>query len=104
MSLSVLDIDIILNLTYVCRSSNVMERIFLGSLKSFFDDNVYMNLNIFCGDINVDLNKLNVNSVSYQNILSFYGFKSCINISIRINIMNGPSTCIDHIFLKNDVF
>lgn len=53
---------------------------------------------IFYGNINIDLNKIDAVSVKYLNILRFYGFKSCINNDTRVNIINGFSTCIDHIF------
>jgi len=34
-------------------------------------------------------------------MLSYYGFKSCINGDTRENLINGSSYCIDHIFLKH---
>jgi len=44
------------------------------------------------------MNKINVVSVEYLNILSYYGFQSYINEDTRVNIKSGSSTCIDHIF------
>lgn len=44
---------------------------------------------------------MNLYLVKYQNILSLYGFKSCMNEITRNNIINNSSSCIDHIFFKS---
>lgn len=101
LNLNIIYNDSTLNLICVYRSPSLLQESFLDSLEMYFDGISNDISCIFCGDINIDLNKIDAVSVRYQNILSFYGFKSCINEDTRVNIMNGSSTCIDHIFLKN---
>lgn len=94
LNLSIVLNDSTLNLICVYRSRSLLQ-------ENFLDGIAYNMSCILCGDINIDLNKINAVSVRYLNILSSYGFKSCINEDTKVNIMNGTSTCIDHIFLKN---
>ena len=83
------------------RSPSFLQEYFLDSLEICMDNIDNIKLYIFYRDINIYLNKIDVNTVRYQNILSYYGFKSCINEDTKLNVINGSSSCIDRIFLKN---
>jgi hypothetical protein len=77
------------------------QQFFVASLEDYlnaFNDKIP---HIFCDDININLHVMNFYSVKYQNILSLYGFKLCINEITRNNIINNNTFCIHHIFLKS---
>jgi len=101
MNLNISINESVLNLICVYRSPSLLQEHFLDSLEIFLDDIDNTKSYILCGDINIDLNKVDVNTVKYQNILSYYGFKSCINEVTRVNVTNGSASCIDHFFLKH---
>lgn len=105
LELNILNNDDVPNIVRIYCSLSVVQEHFLNILEIFLDDITKTNSCVFCDDINIDLNQVNINTFRYQNILSFYGLKSCINKATRVNFMNGLSTCIGHIvFLNIKVF
>lgn len=87
-------------LTCIYRSPSLDQSFFINSLEKYLNTFNDKTPHIFCGDININLHVVNNYSVNYQNILSSYGFKSCINKITRNNIVNKSTSCIDHIFFK----
>lgn len=72
---------------------------FLTSLPLVFMNKAYskQNMEIFCGDINIDLLKANEVSNTYLNILQEYGYFPKIDKPTRV--VNESSSCIDHLFV-----
>lgn len=58
---------------------------------------------VFCGDININLRNSQDNRVlTYENIMSEYGFIKCIKDVTRREIVTGKlvESCIDHIYVR----
>lgn len=54
---------------------------------------------IIIGDMNIDLNKLNLTTTKYLEMLSSYGLECMITESTR-DIKENTSTCIHHLFMR----
>ncbi|KAF0753573.1 putative RNA-directed DNA polymerase [Aphis craccivora] len=93
------------NIFYYCtgiyRSPCIDQISFISSLQSNLDnfDDKDVPINIIGGDINIDTNKNNTNSLDYSNLLANYQFIPCITDYTRVT--DRIKTCIDHIFVQN---
>lgn len=72
---------------------------YLDNLEIYLNSIEYQNLEIYVGDINIDILKKETNETNkYLNIMNFKGFKSYINKPTRVQ--NESKTAIDHIFIR----
>ena len=73
---------------------------FLEDIEAYFlNDLVSSHIDIFIGDININIHNQQDNLVnSYLSILNHFGFLSAINGATRVT--NNSSSCIDHIFIR----
>lgn len=72
---------------------------FIDNLEDFLNNYSKFQSHIICGDINLNIKIEDIIYIKYLNVLSSYGFKSCINGITRS--FGNSNTCIDHIFIKN---
>ena len=88
------------NIIAVYRLPSTDGNIFLHELQNILLQNKQKNaINIFLGDINIDLNKKQDNLTNeYINTIAEHGFLSYINSPTRVS--NENETCIDHCFIN----
>lgn len=91
----------IFNIICVYRSPSLSQNHFIDSVENYLNNFTAKDSVIFCGDVNINLQLDTVDTVNYLNVLSTFGFKSCINNTTRFNLLNNSSSCIDHIFYKD---
>lgn len=65
LNINISNNDYVLNLICVYRSPSLLPEHFIDCLEIFLDNIDYTKSYIFCGDINIDLNKIDVNTVRY---------------------------------------
>ena len=82
---------------YRSPSSNITN--FLIDLEEYFTNDLTKQVNIFLGDLNIDiLVKNDAYSRQYLSILNMFGYESRINGYTRVT--PASKSCIDHIFVK----
>lgn len=91
--------DVTLGITAVYRPPPSSMQYFLGDIERYYADNLHNQIEIFVGDININISDKENNFVNlYLATLSHYGFISCINSPTRVTIES--ASCLDHIFVK----
>lgn len=94
--------NVVYNILSVYRLPSTNEQVFLQELDYILQQQGNNMLNIFTGDINIDImdvdtqNKITCNE--YLNIMAKNGYLSYINKHTRIK--HNKSSCLDHIFIK----
>lgn len=84
-------------ITALYRPPPVSKQDFIGDLHTFLQTNVNSNIEIFIGDININLLDTNDNDVSdYLSAMAHLGFVPFINSVTRPD----TNTCLDHIFVN----
>ena len=96
VSLTINNVSYAINALYRPPSTDV--KLFLRELDDYFSNNLEAQMELFIGDININLNVLSNVAVEYGAILDQYGFCSYINCPTRID--KSTESCIDHIFLR----
>nr|CAI5839596.1 unnamed protein product [Callosobruchus analis] len=72
---------------------------YLKDLEQYFESIKKQDLEVFLGDININLFKKDLNETNlYVNILNAYGFLSYINKPTRVTL--NSSSILDHIFIS----
>ena len=84
------------NALYRPPSTNV--GLFLRDINQYFLETRHTQIEIFVGDININLNENSDVTAEYVALLGQHGFVSCINDATRCE--GNSNSCIDHIFLK----
>lgn len=88
------------SLTASYRPPSICINTYLSELKNYLTNLQDDNIEIFIGDINIDiLNHFNNDVNNYLNILAANGYLSYINKPTRATELS--SSCLDHIFIKN---
>lgn len=91
--------NILIKLTCIYRSPSLNKIDVIDNLEDFLNNYSKFQSHIICGDINLNIKIEDIICIKYLNVLSSYGFKSCINGTTRS--FGNSNTCIDHIFIKN---
>lgn len=82
-------------ITAIYKPPPYRSNIFIQQLERYLSQNCKLLYEILVGDINIDLlNFTDQSTHDYLDVLSRYGFNSCINKPTR------EKTCLDHIFIK----
>ena len=84
-------------ITALYRSPSTETQNFIEDIDLYFTDNLKTQIEIFIGDININILDKDENNVnSYLSMLAHHGFETYINVPTRT-----PSlTCLDHIFIR----
>lgn len=89
-----------IKLIAVYRPHTISKDVFNKSLTLLFNDvKMTSDVNLFVGDINIDLFSDESGTQEYQNILSEQGLLSAVNGITRPQ----SGTCVDHIFFKTGI-
>lgn len=73
---------------------------FLEDIDRFFSDNLNGNIELFIGDININiLNKNDIFTNQYLSLVGSYGFEATIKGPTRVTL--NSATCLDHIFIRS---
>lgn len=86
----------------VYKSPTICCREFIFYLDGYLSHKKKCDCELIVGDLNINILDDSESSVQYLNVLSEYGFVSCINEFTRVTDRGG--SCIDHIFLKSRLF
>jgi len=78
-------------------STNIND--FLINLTNELESIKKLDLNIFVGDININLAEKSNVTLEYLNTLNSFGYLQYVNKPTRV--ANDSQTCIDHIFVRN---
>nr|CAI5843030.1 unnamed protein product [Callosobruchus analis] len=88
-----------IGLTAIYRPPSTNIREYIDSLEQYLDNIRTLSMEIYLGDINIDLMKKDsVDTISYFSVLGSKGFVSFINKPTRVT--KESQTIIDHIFLR----
>lgn len=78
-------------------STNI--HLFLRDLDEYLNDSTREQVDIFTGDVNIDITDNSNNAASeYSTMLAHYGFTSYINNPTRVT--KNSTSCLDHIFIR----
>lgn len=89
----------IILLTAVYRLPSTSLETFLAHLGNFMENcKRQCDVNIFLGDLNINILNNDHNTQDYLTILSGQGFLSAINMPTRVQ--NETKSCIDHMFIR----
>lgn len=87
----------VIGITAIYKPPSYNSNFFIQQLDRYLRQNCKLPGEILVGDINIDLlNLTEQNTHDYLDVLSRYGFNSCINKPTR------EKTCLDHIFIKRN--
>lgn len=93
--------NITVGLTAFYRSPSRKVSQYLNDLEDYLNEIKKLNLELYIGDINIDLLKTdNSETNNYLNVLNNIGFFSCINSATRVSTES--KTAIDHIFMRTE--
>lgn len=88
----------IIGVTSVYKPPPYKSSTFIQQLDQYLKQNNKMSFEILVGDFNIDILNLRDQSThEYLDVLSRYGFNSCINKPTR------EKSCLDHIFIKTNI-
>lgn len=80
----------------------INELLFVEDLRGFFEQNLSKNIEIFTGDININIENNDNHSVNeYLSLMGQHGFMSYINSPTRVT--TETSSCIDHLFVNKKI-
>lgn len=83
------------------KGEKVPSKLFIEDLKQFVAQADKANINIFIGDININIyGDISADASRYKQMLENFGFQSYINQPTRITA--STSTCIDHCFVNKN--
>lgn len=89
-------------LTAAYKPPPITELVFLNDLADFFEDSLNRDIEIFTGDLNIDIEKKqNPIANVYLSLMGQNGFVSYINSPTRVT--HETSTCIDHLFIRKKI-
>lgn len=84
ISFNILNDNCNLNITScMYRSPSLVQNLFINSVEKYLSSLPKKDSHITCSDININLQLEHIDTVKYLNVLSSYGFKSCINNATR---------------------
>lgn len=57
---------------------------------------------VIVGDMNIDIKTDNITTTTYLDMILSNGMQSMVKESTRVDVNKNTSTCIDHVFIKNN--
>lgn len=80
----------------------INEVLFMNDIDNYFTNNLNKDVEIFVGDININIINDNENNVNkYLSIMAHHGFLSYIGSPTRVT--TETASCIDHLFIKKKI-
>ncbi|KAL3266156.1 hypothetical protein HHI36_010341 [Cryptolaemus montrouzieri] len=80
-----------------CKPPPISEKIFIQDLQTYFEINTINDIEVFMGDISIDiLDNANNDVNDYLSALVYFGFLPYIKRLTRLD----SGTCLDHIFVE----